>query len=89
MNKSTLKHERLGLITMLYLRYCGKRDCKHGVVRKDEYNLYTSPFIEQEKNFLWVAIQKEEELLKKAILKKILELKSLNLKLMDCMRKKR
>ena len=44
MNKSTLKHERLGLITMLYLRYCGKRDCKHGVVRKDEYNLYTSPF---------------------------------------------
>ncbi|MCI9094536.1 MAG: hypothetical protein HFF36_12305 [Coprobacillus sp.] len=70
MNKSTLKHERLGLITMLYLRYCGKRDCKHGVVRKDEYNLYTSPFIEQEKNFLWVAIQKEEELLKKAILKK-------------------
>lgn len=70
MNKTTLKHGRLGLTAVIYLRYCGKRDCKHGVVRKDGHNLYTSPFIEQEKNYLWMAIQKEEEMLKKTIQKK-------------------
>ena len=62
-----LKRGKLGMFEEIYLRYCGKRDYKRGVVRKDENNQYMSPFIEQEKNILGVAIRKEEEILKRTI----------------------
>lgn len=63
-----LKRGKLGMFEEIYLRHRGKRDYKQGIIRKDENDEYMSPFIEQEKNILGVAIRKEEEVLKRAIL---------------------
>lgn len=75
MNKSSLKNPyfkqlkrgKLGMFEKIYLRYCGKRDYRRGIVCKGENNQYISPFIEQEKNIFGVAIRKEEEALKRII----------------------
>lgn len=64
-----LKRGKLGLFEEIYLRYCGRRDYKKGIVCKNKENRYISPFIEQEKNILGIAIRKEEEVFKRAIIK--------------------
>lgn len=64
-----LKRGKLGLFEEIYLRHRGKNDYKRGIVCKDTDGKYISPFIEQEKNILGVAILKEEEVSKKAIVK--------------------
>lgn len=64
-----LRHGKLGTFTELYLRFRGKRDYKRGVVCKSDEGVYSSPFIEQEKNFLEVAIRKEQERLERGMIK--------------------
>lgn len=64
-----LRQGKLGIFTELYLRFRGKRDYLLGVVCKTGEGVYSSPFIEQEKNFLEMAIRKEQERLERGMIK--------------------
>lgn len=56
-----LKNGRIRFPLKLYLRYCGRRDARKKVIRKDERGIYLSPFICHEIYLYNVAIQIEEE----------------------------
>lgn len=62
-----LKNGRLKLLIKLYLRYCGKRDARKKVIRKNADGEYLSPFICREIHLYNLAFRVEEERFIRAI----------------------
>lgn len=79
-NRKPIKGKKIGCIMSIYLQYCGKRDYKKGVIRKNSEQ-YTSPFIQKETSLCLVDIQNEIKMLNEVIINILIDIRNSQLKI--------